>query len=157
MAGTMLFKINCNEIVLEGWRNFDDVDRPFFLAMGSLEWAMTLSEADHLAASARRAELRISWARAQTEPVKTGTLYRRQLQFDGEIVGVELGISDDGAIYFEFGGKHADLVGEQGAVFVEALARFAEEARNMRRASQPQYADPASGWPLLGPRQVPRR
>jgi hypothetical protein len=153
-GGIMLFKINCNDLVLEGGRSFADAERPFYLAAQNWEWAMTLGEADRLAGAARRVEFRLRWARDHGTAAKAGPLFRRNLQFDSEIVEVELGISDDGKIYFEFGEERADLVEEQGLILINALGRFADEASTIFRASQPQYEDPTHGWPLLGLRQI---
>jgi len=159
MSGIRLFKIGiCDSsgvlVDVEGGRSFDDVGHPFYLAVPSWVWAMTLDEAYRLAGAARRAEYRMIWAQEHGTPAKSGPLFRRQMQSGEELVEVEIGIADGGEFYFTFGKMHADLVGEQGSVLVHALGRFAEEVSTIYRASQPQYEDPAHGWPLLGLRQV---
>ncbi len=153
-GGIMLFKINCNDLVIEGGRSFADTERPFYLAAQNWEWTMTLGEASRLAGAARRVEYRLSWARAHGTAAKVGPLFRRQLQFDGEVVEVELGVSGDGEIYFEFAGERTVFVKEQGLIFINALTRFADEASTMYRASQSAYEDPTHGWPILGLRQI---
>jgi hypothetical protein len=159
MSGIRLFKIGiCDSsgalVEVEGGRSFDDVDRPFYLAVHNFEWAMTLGEAGRLAGAARRAEYRMIWAREHGTPAKAGPLFRRELQLDDEVVEVEIGIADGGEVYFTFGEIHAS---EQGLVLVHMLGRFADEASNIRRASGLRYDDPAHGWPILGLRQIWRR
>ena len=159
MSGMRLFKIGiCDSsgtaVEVEGGRNFDDVGHPFYLAVPTWVWAMTLGEAGRLAGAARRAEYRMIWARDHGTLVKAGPLFRRRMQSGEELVEVEIGIADGGEVYFTFGKIHAALVGEQGSVLVYALGRFAEEVSTIHRASQPQYEDPAHGWPLLGLRQI---
>jgi len=164
MAGIRLFTLELTDpsgtsLTLEGGRDFEDADHPFYIADATTTWAMRLDEACGLAGAAQRIAHRLSWALEKGERPDAGPFFRRKL-FDDKTFIVELGLAVIGecdTVYFQFGARRVHISIERGDHLLYELGRFADEASTIRRASRPEYEDPAHGWPLLGLRQVWRR
>lgn len=163
MAGIRLFKLELTDpsgtsLTLEGGRDFEDANHPFYIADATTTWAMRLDEACDLASAARRVAHRLRWALKKGERPDAGPFFRRKLFADKSFT-VELGLAVTGEcelVYFQFGERrvHISISSEYGERLLYQLTRFADEASTIRQASAPEYHDLTGGWPLWGLRQV---
>ena len=122
-AGVRLFSRTISDgnvsMAIEGGRDFNNSDFPFYLMVDDTTWTMTLDDAIAIVRAAKFIERRVFYAHKRGELAKVGPVFRRKLQVEGgELLVVELGLAAGGegdTVYFHFDQKRLTVPIDGGA------------------------------------------
>jgi hypothetical protein len=113
------------------------------LRAGDHTLSLTPAGADALAQGGRLIRMRAQIAARSGKEMRSGATFRRDMRsVDGRVVGIEIGISDQGdSVYIEIAGTRLTLADQQAQLLLAVLDRLGEDVTTIQRASEPPGLD----------------
>jgi hypothetical protein len=133
MGTIQLFKLPLSDrhasMTLTGGRTLET--NHYYVESETFHWLMPIDDASALGFAAKR----LQW-RLDTAAHKSGRVFRREMPAsDGGTLRIELGMTDNGTVYFDGDGVRIECDDEQGRRLLGVLLRLNEDANDVAAAS----------------------